>query len=170
VSVPHDLTLLGFAAAPFLVLTLLRINAAFVFLSLCLGEVLVRFVAGDVNSFMGIFAAHISPISDSAMRLALLLAPAALTMVFMLFSIRGRIKMLINALPAAAASLFAVLLAVPLLAPGLRASIETQSAWHQLTSAQSMVVGLGAVMSLFFLWSSRRRQKAVEESHSRRHR
>ncbi len=75
----HDVLLIGFAAAPFLVLTVLRVNAAFVFLSLCLGEVLVQYVSADVNSFMQIFAARVSPVGDSTMRLVLLFAPAALT-------------------------------------------------------------------------------------------
>ncbi len=164
---PHDLTLLILALAPFLVLTALRINAAFVFLSLCLGAVLVQYVADDVNSFLGIFAAHINAVGTSTVRLVLLFAPAALTAVFMLFSIHGRMRAMLNVLPAAAASLFAVLLAVPLLAPGMRSSVESQHLWHQLVSAQSLVIGLGAVFSLFFMWAARKKQK-VSESRGRR--
>ncbi len=71
--------------------------------------------------------------------------------------------MLLNALPAAATSLFAVLLAVPLLAPGMRDAVEHEAAWRQLSRAQSLVVLVGAVLSLLFLWSARKRQKAIED-------
>ena len=160
---PHDVLLLGLVAAPFLVLTVLRVNAAFVFLSLCLGDVLVRYVSNDVTSFVQIFAARISPIGNSSMRLVLLFAPAALTTIFMLFSMRGRTRTMLNALPAAATSLFAALLAVPLLAPGLRHAVEGESMWRQLNRAESLVVLAGAVLSLLFLWSARKRQKVVED-------
>lgn len=162
-TMSHDALLFGLIAAPFLVLTALRVNAAFVFLSLCLGEVLVQFVSNDVSSFMQVFTARVSPIGNSTMQLVLLFAPAVLTTVVMLFSMRGRTRMLLNALPAAATSLFAALLAVPLFAPGLRQGVEAESAWQQLSRAQSLVVLLGAVLSLLFLWSARKRQKATED-------
>ncbi|HEY8999642.1 MAG TPA: hypothetical protein VIM53_05010 [Candidatus Saccharimonadales bacterium] len=165
---PHDFLLLALVAGPFLALTALRINAAFVFLSLCLGQVLVEFVSNDMNSFMRIFAARVSPIGNSTMQLSLLFVPPALTALFMIFSMRGRMRMLMNALPAAATSLFAALLAVPLLAPGLRKAIEVQSSWRQLDHARPLVVLLGAVLSLVFLWSTRKRQKANEDGHRRK--
>lgn len=165
---PHNLLLLALIAGPFLVLTALRINAAFVFLSLCLGQVLVEFVSNDMNSFMRIFAARVSPIGNSTMQLSLLFVPPALTAIFMLFSMRGRMRMLLNALPAAATALFGALLAVPLLAPGLRHAIEAQSSWQQLNRARSLIVLLGAVLSLVFLWSARKRQKASEDGRRRK--
>jgi hypothetical protein len=158
----HDFLLLALVAAPFLVLTALRVNAAFVFLSLCLGEVLVQFVSDDVNSFMRIFTARVSPVGNSTMQLALLFVPATLTTIFMLFSMRGRMRMMVNALPAAATSLFIPLLAVPLLAPAARHTIEAQSLWTQLNRARSLIVLFGAMLSLIFLWSARKRQKATE--------
>ena len=44
---------------PVVVLMLLRIIAALVFLSLCLGNVLVQFIAPDANSFRALFSAHV---------------------------------------------------------------------------------------------------------------
>ena len=44
---------------PAVLLMVLRINAALVFLSLCLGNVLVQFVAPDAHSFLTLFSAHV---------------------------------------------------------------------------------------------------------------
>ncbi|MGH8465742.1 MAG: hypothetical protein ACRER5_16485, partial [Pseudomonas sp.] len=45
------------AVAPALLLTVLRVNAVLVFLSLCLGQVLVQFVGPEAVKTVGILAA-----------------------------------------------------------------------------------------------------------------
>jgi len=152
---PDNLALIIALVAPVIVLVALRINAALVFLSLCLGAVLVQYVAGEANSLLSLFSAKTGSVSAASVQLVLLFAAALVTCVLTVFSVRGEIKISLNVLPAVAATLLALLLAVPLLAPGLRYAIEGQALWRQLTNAQALVVGLGAVISLFFLWTQR---------------
>jgi len=164
---PDNIALLIAFAAPLLVLTILRINAVMVFLSLCLGEVLVKYVADDSSVMLNLFSSHpAGVISKSGLQIVLLLLPAALTSVFMIFSVKGRGRVLLNILPAAATSFVGVLLAVPLLAPGLRDSIEAGNSWQQVTRAQALVVGVSALISLLFLWMQRR-SKPAHEKHGR---
>ena len=159
----HEIALIVAFSVPLLAMTVLRINAAMVFLSLCLGAVLVEYVAGEANSLVSLFTTSSNSISASSMKLALLLAPAAATCVFTLFSVRGRLKVSINILPAAGASLLAILLAVPLFAPGLRFALQSEALWRHLTKAQALVVGVGALVSLVFLWMQRSSFRSPEK-------
>ncbi len=151
----HNLALIIALAAPVLVLTLLRINAALVFLSLCLGAVLVEYVAGEANSLITLFSEQAGTVSASSMQLVLLLAPAIVTCVVTVFSVHGKLKTLLNILPAFAASALCLLLVVPLLPNGLRFELEMQAVWNHLVKAQALIVGMGAIVSLVFLWMQR---------------
>lgn len=151
----HNVALIIALAAPVLVFVLLRINAALVFLSLCLGAVLVEYVAGEANSLVTLFSEQAGTVSASSMQLVLLLAPAVVTSVVTVFTLHGKFKMLLNIVPALAASSLALLLVVPLLPTGLRFELEVQEVWRHLVKAQALVVGVGALASLTFLWLQR---------------
>jgi len=153
---PHDLALILALAVPFAAMVLVRVNAAMVFMSLCLGTVLVEYVAGQADDLFHAFMPHAGSVSTTTLSLMLLLAPAVLTSILTLFSVHGGAKFWLNFLPAAAASALAVLLAVPLLPGGLKNSFEAQSAWHIVSSSEALVIGMGGFMSLVFLWSQRR--------------
>jgi len=152
----EDLALLIALALPAVVFTVLRINAAMVFLSLCLGAVLVQYVASEAVDMLKLFAPKAGNVTISMMQLILLLAPAVVTCVVTLFSVKGRVRSLLNALPAIAASGLVVLLSVPLLAPGLRLSVQSQRTWTYVSKSEALVVGIGALISLVFLWAQRR--------------
>jgi len=90
---------------PVAILLALRINATLVFLSLCLGDVLTQFVGKDASSFFAFLAnnnvtAQPLTASDRTLRLILLLFPVALTTVFMIRTVRGLPRLLLNILPA----------------------------------------------------------------------
>jgi hypothetical protein len=159
----HEIGLIVALALPALVLAVLRISASMVFLSLCLGAILVEYVAGEANSLITLFSAQAGSLSASSIQLFLLLAPAVVTCVVTLFSVRGGIKNLTNLLPAAASSAFAVLLVVPLLSPGLRFALEEQAIWSHLVRAQALIVGAGALISLAFLWFQRHHLRHPEK-------
>src|ERR1700733_5844066 len=114
----QDITLIIALAVPIIVFLALRVNASLVFLSLCLGAVLVQYVAPEANSFLQLISAHVNGISSMRVQLLLLVAPAVVTTVVTVFSVHGRLKGVVNILPALAASALFVLLAVPLLPPG----------------------------------------------------
>lgn len=155
-------------AIPLALLIFLRVNAALVFLSLCLGYVLVRFVADDADSLINFLAPNKTSLSASALRLGMLFAPAVATTFIMVFSVKGKIRTFLNILPAIGATLLAALFAVPLLTPGMQTSIDAEPFWLQITRAQSLLIGCSALISLFLLWTQRRSAR-MHEHDKRRH-
>lgn len=153
-----QVVLAAIIAVPVVVLLLLRVNAALVFLSLCLGSVLVQFVAPDTRSFADLFTAHnlstYHPANNN-IQLMLLLLPVVLTTLFMIRTVHGRTRLLLNCLPAFGVGLLGALLIVPLLAPGLQYNILHSPLWTQINRAQDLVVGTSALVCLLFLWLQR---------------
>ena len=145
-------------AIPVVLLMILRVNAALVFLSLCLGDVLVQFVAPDTQSFANLFSANnlsLEHPANNTIKLGLLLLPVILTTIFMIRTVRGKTKLLLNALPAAGVGLLGALLVVPLLSYSLQSNIIDSSLWHQVLKAQVLIVGGSAVVCLMVLWLQR---------------
>jgi len=143
---------------PVLVVMILRVNAALVFLSLCLGNVLVQFIAPDANSFLALFSAHVPKGVDTGnnfIKILLLLFPVVLTAVFMIRTVRGRGRLALNLLPAAGVGMLGGLLVVPLLPSGLSHNIIDSSLWSQVQRAQDLIVGASALICLFVLWLQR---------------
>jgi hypothetical protein len=141
-----------------LLLMLLRVNAALVFLSLCLGSVLVQFASPDAEALAALFSAqapNTDPPDNSTLSIAMLVTPAVLTAIFMIRTVRGKTKLLINALPAAVVGLLGALLVVPLLPEGLNDDIINSSLWSQVQASQGFAVGLAAVVCLLVLWMQR---------------
>lgn len=162
----NDLVLIIALAVPALAIVVLRVNGAMVFLSLCLGAVLVSHVAPSADELLHIISRKAGDISTSVVSLVLLLAPAVVTCIVTLLSIHGRLRNLFNILPAVAASMLAGLLAVPALPKHLSGSLQATQAWHIISRSEALIVGVGALISLFFLWSQRRNFK----QHDKRHR
>jgi len=155
----------GLLIAPILVLMILRINAGVVFLSLCLGYVLMQFLGADARSFAELFMTH-AAVSANIMKLGLLLFPAVFTALFMIHTVRG-IKLAMNILPALGVGCLVVLLVVPLLSPGLSHAITDLPLWRQAVRLQDLIVGAGALVALLALWLQRSRPK--EKEHGKRH-
>jgi hypothetical protein len=157
---------------PIVLLMILRINAALVFLSLCLGDVLVQFVAGDANSFTNLFSSshRIQSLttSSSGFKLLLLLFPVVLTAIFMIRTIKGS-RLALNLLPAAGVGLLGGLLVVPLLSAGLSHNIIDSSLWAQAKRAQDIIVGASALVCLLVLWLQRPKTATGDEKHAKHH-
>lgn len=137
---------------------LLRVNATLVFLSLCLGNILVQFVAEDANSFFSLFATQAgdSVSADNAtIKIILLLLPVVLTTVFMIRTVKGTSRLLLNLLPAIGVGLLGGLLIVPLLPGGISADLINTPLWEQVQRAQNLIVGTTALVCLFVLWLQR---------------
>lgn len=153
-----DLTLGLIVLAPVALLLFLRVNATLVFLSLCLGNVLVEFVGPEAVSFVEMFSANNPtdvPTDNDTISLILLLLPVVLTTIFMIKTVRGHLKLLLNALPAAGVGLLGALLVVPLLPPGLSNNIVDSSLWTQVQNGQTLIVGASALVCLLVLWMQR---------------
>jgi hypothetical protein len=154
-----ELALAIIVLAPIALLMLLRANAALVFLSLCLGDVLVQFTANDTSSFLTTFSGShtITSVttSNSNIKIALLLFPVVLTTIFMVRTVQGGSRLLLNILPAAGVGLLGSLLVVPLLPPDMAHDIIDSSLWHQAQNAQVLIVGASALVCLMVLWLQR---------------
>ena len=157
---------------PVLILLLLRVNATLVFLSLCLGSVLVQYVAPDTRSFIAMFSSHgvsVASTSDNTIKLFLLLFPVVLTTIFMIRTVRGKGRLLLNSLPAVGVGLLGALLIVPLLSAGLRHNILLSDLWQQVEKAQVLIVGASALVCLLVLWMQRPKTGHSEGKHHGKH-
>ncbi len=166
------ITLAAIVLIPIVVLLFLRINATLVFLSLCLGNILVQFVATDVGGFLSLHADKVPQAANAGnqtIKLVLLLLPVVLTAVFMIRTVHGRGRMVLNALPAAGVGLLGGLLIVPLLPPGLSHNIVDSSLWSQATQLQDLIVGASAVVCLLVLWLQRPKTGGGEGKHAGKH-
>ena len=159
------LILAALALGPVVLLTLLRVNAAFVFLSLCLGDVLVQFVSNDAITVVG-GAGATHAVSNNIVKLFLLLLPPVLTLLFMIKTLKPS-WLLFNLLPAIGAGLLLTLLVVPLMSPGLEHNIVASSMWDALQQSQDLIVGFSALVCLLFLW--RQRPKPAGKEHGKHH-
>lgn len=135
---------------------LLRINAATVFLSLCLGYVLFAFDSHNASMTANNLISHnYLPIhvtaSVATTNLFLLLAPAVLSIILQLGSLTKH-KRIINILPSLGVSLFLPLLIVPLLPTSIMISIVHTSFWSKITTYQSSIVGISALVAIIFFW------------------
>ena len=70
----HYIPLLISLFAPLVVFTIFGVNAAVVFLSLCLGQVLVQYVGTEAISGLTTLSPHLSELNKSMLQLGLLLA------------------------------------------------------------------------------------------------
>lgn len=154
-----EITLAAIVLVPALLLMLLRINAALVFLSLCLGNVLVQFVASDASTWLTTFSSsHTTTVvttTNSNIKIALLLLPAVLTAIFMIHTVKDNVRLAMNLLPAAGVGLLGALLVVPLLSPNLSHDIIASNLWWQAQQSQNVIIGLSAVVCLVVLWMQR---------------
>jgi zinc transporter ZupT len=150
------------ALVPALAILVLRVNGAIAFMSVCLGSVLVTYTSNDVDTVFTKFASKEALVTGQWTRLALLVAPFLLTILFTRGSVKGA-KKFINILPAVATGLLGALLAVPLLPKHLQQQVHEQTAWHQLSNAQTAVILGGALFSLLFLLFTHRRRKSEED-------
>lgn len=162
----HDIILVGIGIAPVVLLMLLRVNAALVFASLCVGYVLAQFLGSDTQSFADLFISHGASVSAAVMKLVLLLLPAALTTLFMIGTVK-KSRLVLNLLPAIAVGCLVALLVPPVLPTGAFHSLTDTSLWAHASRLQPAIVGAGALITMFFLWAQRPKRHAEEHSGKR---
>lgn len=153
-----SLILSAIVVIPVILLLLLRINAALVFLSLCLGYVLVQFVAPDADSLFNLFSAHnfnSHTTGSNTIRLILLIVPALLTAVFMIRTVKGSARLMLNILPSAGVGLLGALLVVPLMSKGIQHDIISSTLWEQVQRSQVLIVGTSSMVCMFVIWLQR---------------
>src|SRR6185312_6084320 len=155
-----EIALIAMLVVPVAMIMLLRANATLVFLSLCLGSVVTQFLARDITDFAQMFFPQAN-LASYELQIGLVLVPALLTMLLMLRTLKGT-RYLLNILPALAVGGLVPLLIVPLLPGFARQPIYHEHLWQGLSRAQGLIVGVGAMVSLLFLWVQR--PKRAKES------
>jgi hypothetical protein len=159
-----QITLVALIALPIIFMMALRINAALVFLSLCLGDVLVQFASADASSTLTAMGIHLGA---ETVKLFLLLIPTVLTTIFMIRTVKMGSRLLINVFPAAGVGFLGALLIVPLLPPGTTHNVTGSELWAHVQSAQVLIVTVSTLMCLLVLWLQR--PKAGEGKHGKKH-
>jgi hypothetical protein len=159
-----DVLFMGLMALPVVLFMLLRVNASLVFMSACLGSVLLEYVGSEANQFFTMFMPKV-PVGD--IKLGLVLLPVVLTTVFMIKTVKGA-RLAFNLFPAVGTGLLLALLVVPLLPIGITKNITASQTWHQVQDLQAMIVGVSALLCLFFLWLQRPKSHK-DEKHSKTH-
>lgn len=141
---------------PTLLVFILRSNAAVVFLAVCGGSILLKYVGGDASLVLSSFVPHMNIVEQDALKLTLLLLPAILTMLLLRRSLSGA-KAFLNLLPAAATGALIALSVVPILSPSTSSTIMATNAWALLTRAQDLIIGAGVLLSLLLIWLSHKK-------------
>ncbi len=156
-------------AVPIIALMYLRINAAQIFLSLCLGNILVEFIGQDAAKILTSASASTHGVDPNLayLNLVLLLLPVIATGLIMIHSVRGGAKIAFNLLPAVGVSLLGVLLAVPLLPGDLTMSITSLPLWRQLENLQTLILSISTMLTLLFLWLQRPAKAGGEDKHGK---
>jgi hypothetical protein len=152
-----NIILIALLVAPVVLLMVLRVNAAQVFLSLCLGAVLVQFVGPDAATIVSSTSARPVGVTanQSTVNLVLQLLPVVLTTVLMIHSVKGHARLAFNLLPAIGVGALIALLAVPLMSSGLTGSITSLPLWRELENLQTLIISVSTLLALLFLWMQR---------------
>ncbi len=158
-----DVAVLLLVGVPTALLLLLRVNASLVFLSACLGLVLLQYIGPDAVDFADMFLPWLN---GNNLKLAMLLLPVVLTTVFMIKTVRGS-RQLLNVFPALGTGLLLTLITVPLLPKDFASQATESTAWLTLLQFQSLVVGVSAMVCLLFIWAQR--PKAGKDKHGKHH-
>jgi hypothetical protein len=158
-----DIVLFVLIGGPALLLMALMANASLVFLSVCLGAVLLQLVGSDANDFFNTF---IPKLSGNNLQIGLLLLPVVLTTIFMIRSVKGG-KWAFNVLPALGCGFLLTLLLVPLLPGGEAYALQHSKTWNQVQQLQALAIGASALICLLLLWTQR--PKHHDDKHGKKH-
>ena len=162
-----NIILLLIVLLPALIVTWFRINAVFLFFSLCLGYVLANIVSGDGTSLVYLLrnslkTSMITPPDN--LKLVILFTPVLLTIMFMFRSI-DKSKALLNLIPSLCFTILILFLASPLVGSHLLGSINQSSFYIQLIKAKDLVLELISLVVLFFLFVDRLNRHGSQTHH-----
>lgn len=146
------LILLGLlAGVPILLALLLRVSAVFLFLSVLVGDVFVKYLSDDVILvFSGFIKSARLPL---IVQLTLLCLPLIMTLILMRKSLPSS-KILLHVVPLIFTGLTLSVLALPLLTSGMQTAIFSTSPGRVLRNAQDLIVSGAGLLTLALAWQS----------------
>jgi hypothetical protein len=148
--------LAAFILTPVILAFLLKSNAAYSFLALCAGFVVISFAGADLENLTGQLSFSIN---SGIINLTLLILPLLFTLLFTKGKAKAGFGRIIHLAIALCAGGLLALAGVPLLNESLRANFAHSDLWSNLKSIQGPVIGVGVLLSLIVTWA-----KALKKS------
>ena len=147
-----DVILIAIILAPLVLTFMFKANAALGFLALCLGFVLSTSVIGDLKNLLSQMDLTFT---DSTIALTVLVAPLLLTLLFSHRSLGSGLKYYLHLLVAVCAGALLALALQPILGLPESGSIDSSGLWQGLQNFQSIIIGMGALLSLLLVWTAK---------------
>jgi hypothetical protein len=148
--------LAAFILTPVILAFLLKSNAAYSFLALCAGFVVISFAGADLENLTGQLSFSIN---SGILNLTLLILPLLFTLLFTKGKAKAGFGRIIHLAIALCAGGLLALAGVPLLNESLRANFAHSDLWSNLKGIQGPVIGAGVFLSLVVTWA-----KALKKS------
>lgn len=142
---------------PILLVLLLRSNASVVFLALCGGIVLAKYIGSDASLLLSMALPGAGLVGQQVLNATLILLPPLAAAISLRKKAAG-IKLILNIIPALAVGGLVALSTVPYISPITRENVMDTNTWHILDLAQGMIVGVGVLSSLILLKPSRKKE------------
>ncbi len=151
------------AGVPVVLALMFRVSAVFLFLSLMIGDLLVKFVSDDASLVLGSVLKNAKV--PMAVELGLLLAPVVLTLLVLRRSMPAS-KLFLHILPLVLTGLSIAVLTIPLLASSTQAQIFETSTGSVFKRSQDLIIGITSVTILLLAWQS---HKHRPDKHGKHH-
>lgn len=140
------------AVVPVFLALVFRVSAIYLFLSLAVGDLLVKYLSDDVSLTIDMVSRSSQVPMITA--LCLLFLPVVLTLSLLRKSLPTS-KLMLHIVPLALTGLTAAVFALPLLDSNTQAEIFALPAGNILRQAQDLIVGVAGVSVLTLIWISR---------------
>jgi hypothetical protein len=142
--------IIGAVLLPAVIMTLLRANAAVVFLAACLSSVLLQFLGADAIEFASVFSAPGSTSGQTTVQLIVLYAPVVLALLCMIHGL-PRNKLFLNIVPGIGTGFILLLLTMPYLSHSTVQMLQSASLWPWIARLQAGVIGVAGLYVLMLL-------------------
>lgn len=143
---------------PAFILFFLRSDAAIVFLALCTGSVVAKYVSSDATETLQTLVPKAGSVTYNYVQIGIILLPAVVTATILRQHASGT-KVIINIFPAILTGVLFALLVAPLLPYGAKLLLDNDAFWKSLQQYQAVVIGAGALLSFLFLWRGHKRSR-----------
>lgn len=134
---------------PILLGLLLRVNAIFIFMSICIGYFLQFALSDDVDLALATIIKGSNSID--IVRFVLLCAPILLT-IFVLRKTAGR-GMIFQLVPLLFSGLLLGAIALPLLSPGTEQAIYNSTYGGSIRGAQDLIIAAAVISNMLLMWN-----------------
>ncbi|MBI2592353.1 hypothetical protein HYW36_02640 [Candidatus Saccharibacteria bacterium] len=146
-----EIILLSIVVLPLLCTFFLKSNGALTFLTVCVGYVLVSLASNDLENFLS--DSGINSLDLQLTDLILVFGPVLLTMLLTRKALSNQFKFLMHLIAAACAGGLMALITAPFLASTSTVDIFDTWTWASLQKIQTVVIVIGALVSLSLIWS-----------------